>query len=78
MEWPSHKTHSGDHVLTLVNSGNIRVVKTMQGNESYYISNIDDYEDLVDLESHTYTSSGINELVNIRMLSLNPEEKPDL
>ena len=63
-------------LFSLVNSGNIRVVKTMQGNESYYISNIEDYEDLVDLESQVDTSSDINEVVDIDLTTPHVELEP--
>ena len=63
-------------LFSLVNSGNIRVVKTIQGNDSYYISNIDDYEDLVELESQADTSSDLNEAVNIDLTTPHVELEP--
>ena len=59
--------HLRETLFSLVNAGNIRVVKTMQGNDSYFISNIDDSEDLVglELESQADTSSDVNELVDL-------------
>jgi len=49
--------HLRETLFSLVNSGNITVVKTMQGYESYCISNINDYKNLVALESQADASS---------------------
>ena len=46
----------------LVNSGTIRVAKTLQGNLCYCISNIDDFEALLELENQC---DNINELANL-------------
>ena len=39
--------------LLTSNAGTIQVVKTLQDNASYYISNIDDFEALIELESQS-------------------------
>ena len=39
--------------FSLVNAGTIRVAKTLQGIASYYMSNIDNLEALVELESQS-------------------------
>ena len=46
-----HKT-----LFSLVNVGTIRASKTLQGNGSYYISNIDDFEALVELKNQSDNS----------------------
>ena len=39
------------NIVSLVNGGTTQVVKTLQGNTYHYISNVDDVEALVGLES---------------------------
>ena len=44
---------SRPNIVSLVNAGTIQVVKTVEDNESYYISNIDNVETVVELESES-------------------------
>ena len=44
---------SRPNIVSLVHAGTIQVVKTLQDNDHYYISNIDDVETVVELESES-------------------------
>ena len=62
---------------SLVNKGNICVSKTLQGNDSYYISNIEDSEALVHLEDQSDVSGSLNDLLNFETPTPRADHQPD-
>ena len=63
-EWPSH----WDTIFSSY------CAKSLQGNGSYYILNIDEYETLVELESQF---ENINELTNLDFSTLRTKLQPE-
>ena len=72
--------HFRETLLSLVHVGNIRVDTTLK--DSYFISNIDNFETLTELESQHDIFDDMSELVNMDFptprAECHPEKKPAL
>ena len=65
------------YTITIVDIGNICISKTLQGNDSYYVSTIEDSEAVVEHEDQSDISDSINGLVNFEFPTPHAELQPD-
>ena len=69
--------HLRKTLSSLVDIGNICISKTLQGNDSYYVSTIEDSEAVVEHEDQSDISDSINGLVNFEFPTPRAELQPD-
>ena len=66
-----------ERLISLVNAGTIRVARTLQGIASYYISNVDNFEALVELESQSDNKYELDNLdFSTSTLNVKPKKLP--